>query len=724
MGVVYRAHDLTLDRDVAIKVLPANLPRSESARLRFRREALAASALNHPNIVTIYEISHEGLTDFIVMEYVRGATIAAIEKSRSLSVDEALQYALQIADALTKAHASGVIHRDLKPGNIMVTDDGLVKLLDFGLAKLVRDSGDSEIVDGQKTREFTLTQPGMVTGTMYYMSPEQARGDAVDARSDIFSFGTVLFEMLTGKLPFAGTNSMQILHSLHFSAPRDLSELRPGVPPEVVVLIGRMLEKEPEKRPQTMAEVLSELRRSAKLSVDGSRSWDKSWMSGIAASAPRRSRSKRDLWAAIALLAVVAAGYGLSHYLRRASPPRTAAQEILDIPANETAYGFYQRARQDLDNYGANGKVDQAIQLLERAIQKDPQSAASFSALAEAYYFKNKLQNPDPQWVKLTSEYAARAVALEDDLAAAHIAQGLARMQAGDTAAAEKEFQRAAEMDPKSSTPHLWLASLYSKTGKAAQSDEELKRGLQLNPNDARLHLQLGGNAYQAGKYQDAITHWEEVRKLQPDNLLALQNLGAAYQLIGRDDDAAAALQQALTIKPTADTYNNLATLRFFQGHYQEAVPAFEKAVELGANHFDNWGNLGDAYRWTPGNPDKAKQAYQQAIRLVKEEIAKHPEQIELKADLAMYLAKSGDKQAALTELQPVEQSHPKDPNVLYNVAQVYEICGNRAAALQALAASVKAGRSLEDIKNEPEFVSLRADPRYHLDVLSAVPPQ
>jgi tetratricopeptide (TPR) repeat protein len=251
----------------------------------------------------------------------------------------------------------------------------------------------------------------------------------------------------------------------------------------------------------------------------------------------------------------------------------------------------------------------------------------------------------------------------------------------------------------------------------------ELKRGLELNPNDARLHLQLGGNAYNTGKFQDAITHWEEVRKREPDNLLGLQNLAAAYQAVNRDDDAAAALQQALTIKPTADIYNNLATLRFYQGHYQEAVPAFQKAVELGANHFDNWGNLGDAYRWTPGSPDKAKQAYAQAIRLVKEEIAKHPEQMDLKADLAMYLAKSGEKKAALDELQPVAQSHPRDPNVLYVLAEVYEICGNRNSALDLLKQAVKAGKSLEDVKNEPEFVSLRADPRYHLDVLSAASP-
>jgi len=719
MGVVYRAHDLHLDRDVAIKVLPTNLPRSESARLRFRREALAASALNHPNIVTIYEVSNEGPTDFIVMEYVRGATLAAIEKSRSLSMEEALQYALQIADALTKAHAGGVIHRDLKPGNIMVTDDGLVKLLDFGLAKLVREPDGAEVADGQKTREFTLTQPGMVTGTMYYMSPEQARGDAVDARSDIFSFATVMFEMLTGKLPFVGTNSMQVLHSLHFSPPRDLSELRAEVPPELVLLIGRMLEKEPEKRVQTMGEVLGELRRCAKVSMDGSRTWDKSWMSAT----PVPRKSKKYAWPAVAvLLAVLAGGYGVHRWLNRsASTPPTAP--LNDIPAGASAYALYQSARQDLDDYGGNGRVDRAIQLLERAVQADPQSAASFAALSEAYYFKNKLQNPDPQWVKLTSDYASRAISLNDDLGAAHISQGLSRMQAGDTAAAEKEFLRAAELDPKSSTPRLWLGSLYGRTGKLAQSDEELNHGLQLNPQDVRLHLQLGGNAYNTGKFQDAISHWEEVRKHEPDNLLVLQNLAAAYQAVNRDDDAAAALQQALTIKPTADIYNNLATLRFYQGHYQDAVPAFQKAVELGANHFDNWGNLGDAYRWTPGSPDKAKQAYAQAIRLVKEEIAKHPEQIELKADLAMYLAKSGDKKAALNELQPVAKSHPQDPAVLYVLAQVYEICGNRDAALDALTAAVKAGKSLEDIKNEPEFVSLRADPRYHLNVLSAASP-
>jgi serine/threonine protein kinase len=723
MGVVYRAHDLHLDRDVAIKVLPSELPRSEKARLRFRREATSASALNHPNIVTIYEVSNDGPTDFIVMEYVRGATIAALVKSRSLTVEEVLHYSMQIADALTKAHAVGVIHRDLKPGNIMVTEDGLIKVLDFGLAKLVREPDKAEVADQQKTKEFTLTQPGMVTGTMYYMSPEQARGDTVDARTDIFSLGTVIFEMLTGKLPFTGTNSMQVLHSLHFSPPRNLSELRVEVPPELVSLIGRMLEKEPEKRVQTMAEVLRELRRNAKVSMDGSRTWDKGWLQAASNSPKAKSSAwKRWLMPGFAILLVLLGAYGIRRWAEPSAAPVQTSAPLSNLPPDADAYALYQRARQDLDNYGGNGRVDQAIQFLDRAIQKNPQSAVSFGALSEAYYFKNRLQNPDPQWVKLTSEYAAKAVALEDDLGAAHVAQGIAKMQAGDIMAAEREFQHAAELDPKNSAPQFWLGSLYSRTNKPIQAEESLKRALRLNPSDMRAQLQLGGMAYQQGKYQDAISSFEEVRKAQPDNLIALQDLGAVYHSVGRDDDAAAALQQALAIKPTADIYNNLATLRFFQGHYQDAVPAFEKAVELGANHFDNWANLGDAYRWTPGGLAKANQAYDQAIRLVKEEIAKHPDQIELNADLAMYLAKRGDKQAALTALQPVEQSQSKDGDVLYDVAQVYEICGKREPALNALAGAVKAGRNLEDVKNDPEFVALRADPRYHLEVLSVAP--
>jgi serine/threonine protein kinase len=723
MGVVYRAHDVTLDRDVAFKVLPSDRPRSENARRRFRREAMAASALSHPNIITIYEISAEGDTDFIAMEYVRGSTLTSILKGRRLSIEEALQYAIQISDALAKAHSVGVIHRDMKPGNVMITSDGLVKILDFGLAKINRDMMETDdAANLERTKEVTLTQPGMVTGTVFYMSPEQARGERVDARSDIFSFGSVLFEMVTGKLPFTGANSMAVLHNLHFSPPHDLKQLRPDLSPELLRLLHRMLEKDVEKRIQSMNEVSYELRKAAGMSVEP-QTWQRSagWLPPTSARpAYRASRRKQALGIGVGTLIFLALlTLGSWHWVKRWITPRASTQATEEGSVEDNAYALYQRARQDLDHYDREGNVDNAIKLLERGVQLDPQSAVSYAGLAEAYYFKNRA-SPDLQWQKLAAGYADKALSLDSYLAAAHISQGLVKMQSGDSAQAGKEFNRAKELDPKSSSPYLWLGSLYKNSQRTAQASEEFQRGLQINPGDWRLRMSLGQVEYLTGKNAEAAANFEQALKLEPNSVEALVNLGAIYHVLGRDDDAAAALQHALEVKPTADVYNNLGTIRFYQGHYAEAVPAFEKTVQLGASSFDNWGNLGDAYRWTPGNESKAKSAYETAIRLVREAVSKHPEQLDLRADLAMYLAKNGEKQAALEALQPVEQSQTRDPNLLYNSAVVYELCGNRPKALAALGAVVKAGGSIGDIKNEPEFVHLRSDPRYQLDVLGA----
>jgi eukaryotic-like serine/threonine-protein kinase len=292
-------------------------------------------------------------------------------------------------------------------------------------------------------------------------------------------------------------------------------------------------------------------------------------------------------------------------------------------------------------------------------------------------------------------------------------------MSTGDSSEAEKQFRTAADLDPKSAVPHRDLGLLYDKTGKADQAADELKHALQLDPNDWKTYLATGLVAYQAGRFKEAASAWETALKLEPDNVPVLRNLGAVYHSLGRDDDAVAALQHALEIKPASDVYTNLGTILFYQGKYDRALPAFEKAVELGANNYDNWGNLGDAYRWSSNKKDQAKPAYEHAIQLMREEIVRNPSQMEQQTDLAIYLAKTGNKDAALKELKPVEDAHDANPSDLYNVALVYELCGQRDQALAALLAAVKAGQDLNDIKNEPEFVSLRADPRYHLTILN-----
>jgi tetratricopeptide (TPR) repeat protein len=236
--------------------------------------------------------------------------------------------------------------------------------------------------------------------------------------------------------------------------------------------------------------------------------------------------------------------------------------------------------------------------------------------------------------------------------------------------------------------------------------------------------MELAFNRYQAANYTEAATDWEHALKLEPDNLDALESLGGVYHMLDRNDDAAAVLQRALEIKPDADTFTNLGTIRFYQGRYKKAIPFLENAVSLNANRYDSWSNLADAYRWAPGHSEKAKQAYQQAIQLVREEIAKAPNQADLRANLAMYLAKNGDRDGALKELTLLDQSKKKDAAVLYTIAVAYEVCREREKALDALEAAVKAGQSMADLKSEPEFAALRADPRYHLRILNANPPK
>jgi len=251
MGVVYKAHDTHLDRPVAIKVLPQDRVADPLRKERFALEARAASALNHPGIVTIYDISSDEGIDFIVMEYVSGKTLDAVIPAKGLSVTRALRYGAAIADALAKAHEAGIIHRDLKPSNIVVTDDDAIKVLDFGLAKLLEPSTDAAHA---RTQTAVLTDAGTVVGTAAYMSPEQARGDKLDARSDIFSFGAVLYEMVTGRRPFDAPSRVEVLGKVLNSdpeAPRNLS----SVSPDVERTILRCLRKDPARRFQTMADL-------------------------------------------------------------------------------------------------------------------------------------------------------------------------------------------------------------------------------------------------------------------------------------------------------------------------------------------------------------------------------------------------------------------------------------------------------------------------------------
>jgi serine/threonine protein kinase/Tol biopolymer transport system component len=298
MGIVYKARDTRLHRLVALKLLRGEKVRGENQLRRFTLEAQAASALNHPNIVTIYDISSENGTQYIAMEYVRGQTLDEMIPRKGMRIAEVLKIAIQITDALSTAAAAGIVHRDLKPGNIMVSDSGLVKVLDFGLAKIVGPVSSDQTLTYDMDDQASLTLEGSIVGTIAYMSPEQAQGRMIDARSDIFSFGTVLYEMVTGRRPFRGDSNLAILSSIVREHPPRVSQLASDVPLELETIINRCLRKDPARRFQTIADarvVLLDLKEESDLgklpSMEGlskakaSRRSVKAWVSAVSAAA-------------------------------------------------------------------------------------------------------------------------------------------------------------------------------------------------------------------------------------------------------------------------------------------------------------------------------------------------------------------------------------------------------------------------------------------------------
>ena len=506
MGAVYLARDPRLDRTVALKILPGELAADADRMRRFTREAKAASALNHPNVATIHDVGESDGISFIVMEHVEGETLLA-RIGRRMTPREVVDIAVQAADALDLAHAKGITHRDIKPANLMLTHRGVVKVLDFGVAKVARS--DESTLNGDWTVE-PVTAVGSIVGSGPYMSPEQIVGGDVDSRSDVFSLGVVIYQMATGQLPFSGSTRAEMKDRILHAAPDTMMRLNPDTPLELERITLKCLDKRTDDRYQSARELLSDL-------------WP----------------LKRRLDANVARAMPDAARLELlrrsgSHPGAAAVAPAVADDAaITDVPRASEASELVARGWAHLRS-ASFSEISDAVSAFQAATVIDPTYAAAYAGLAHA-----KIDQANDRHVLVEAfgdakAAALRAVALDHESADAQAALGLVMLVAEwDWIAAERSFQRALAINPNHAEAYLHYGTLMEALGNLERGFQLKLKGLECDSTSALAHVQIAGSFWFQRRYDDVIVWANKALDRNPQHLVARQELAAAYWKMG-----------------------------------------------------------------------------------------------------------------------------------------------------------------------------------------------
>jgi serine/threonine-protein kinase len=693
MGEVFLAEDIELERLVALKVLPEDLANDSDRLRRFAQEAKSASALNHPNIITIYEIGKTDSTHFIATEYIEGETLHSRLKSEPMNLKSVLDVAIQAASALDAAHRAGIIHRDIKPENIMIRPDGLVKILDFGIAKLTEKKAES--IDAEAATAINAgTTPGMIIGTASYMSPEQAKGKLVDARSDIFSFGVVLYEMLSGKQPFDGENAMDVIGSILNKEPAPIQQLIPEVPQEIGRISSKTLKKDREERYQTAKDLLIDLkdvrqdlqiqnqlertaspnREESKTQILGATTSDAAHTTSSAEYVVSEIKSHKSGFV-IGLIILLLASIGLGYWFlsnRSANTPQIKSIAVMSF-VNESGNA-------DVE-YLSDGMTETLISSLS--------NLSNLNVKPRSSVFRYKGKDTDLQTIAkelnvqaiLNGRVFQRGNGLTLSLELVDVSQ--------DKVIWAEQYQR--KTSDLVSLQSEIAQDVLSKLKIRLTGADEQKLAKKSTENAEAYHLYIQGryewNKFSFDSLKKSIPLFERAIQKDPTYALAYSGLADSYVNLGVDYTSAhdtmpqarvAAIQAIALDDSLAEAHTSLGSYKmFYEWDITGAEEEYRKAISLDAKY----GNARHFYSHCLQFSGREAEA----IREMKTAVELEPLSLVNNSELgwAYYLANQHD--AAIEQLHKTIKFDPSFSNSYFLLGLVYADKGNYAEAVAAL---------------------------------------